>query len=297
GNNGDVDPTTTTNIGIGSKDTYNDDHYDGYLDEVRLANTLRSDDWIAAQYLSTNDNLITFGTEEESGAISISSADNQSFTVGQSPTTIETITITESPSTATITAANDIRVKIPTGFNMTWDYTDTIATIGGGAASKVSTSTSYEDSNKTLVINVTSDFATSDSITISDLSFCNFTATSSTDNLELEVDNASTTVAYDDKTITINPGGASYLKVTGTATMTAGGSNELTITAYDLNDNVATGYTGSKSLTFSGPANAPDGTVPTVEGTNIGTSTIVNFTSGQSDADAATLIAYKAETT
>ena len=88
-----------------------------------------------------------------------------------------------------------------------------------------------------------------------------------------------------------------YFRVTGSASMTAGGSNELTITAYDANDNVATSYTGSQNLTFSGPSNAPDGTVPTVEGTDVGTSTAVNFTNGVSDAGTATLIAYMAETT
>jgi len=92
-------------------------------------------------------------------------------------------------------------------------------------------------------------------------------------------------------------GPASYFKITGNSSMTAGTTNELTITAYDENDNVATHYTGSKSLTFSGPGNAPDGTVPTVEGVDVGTVTPVNFINGVSDAGAATLIAYKAEST
>ena len=91
-------------------------------------------------------------------------------------------------------------------------------------------------------------------------------------------------------------GAPGYFKITGNALMTAGASNELTITAYDANDNVATGYTGSKSLTFSGPSNAPDGTVPTVEATAIGTATAINFTNGVSDPGTATLIAYRAET-
>ncbi|MBA7696795.1 hypothetical protein ES703_105447 [subsurface metagenome] len=95
--------------------------------------------------------------------------------------------------------------------------------------------------------------------------------------------------------LTVNPAEASYLKVTGSSTIAAGGSEELTITAYDANDNVATGYEGLKPLTFSGPGNAPDGTVPTVEGTNIGTAVDVNFIAGVSDTDAATLVAYKAE--
>jgi hypothetical protein len=88
-----------------------------------------------------------------------------------------------------------------------------------------------------------------------------------------------------------------YLMVTGSSSMDAGESNELTITAYDANGNVATSYTGSQNLIFSGPSSASDGTMPTVEGADVGTSTTVNFTNGVSDTGAATLIAYRAETT
>ncbi len=94
----------------------------------------------------------------------------------------------------------------------------------------------------------------------------------------------------------ITASATSYLRVTGTGTMTAGTENELTITAYDTYDNVAEGYSGNKTLTFTGPANAPDGTPPTVEGSGI-SSVIVHFTNGVSDSNDATLIAYRAETT
>jgi len=87
-----------------------------------------------------------------------------------------------------------------------------------------------------------------------------------------------------------------YFRVTGNGSMTAGTSNELTITAYDASGNMATSYTGSQNLTFSGPSNAPDGTAPTVEGTDVGIATAINFSNGVSDAGAATLIAYRAET-
>jgi hypothetical protein len=101
--------------------------------------------------------------------------------------------------------------------------------------------------------------------------------------------------------LTINPAAAHHLKVTGTATMNAGANNELTVTAYDQYDNVCSSgpnnYTGGKTITFSGPAASPDGNTPTVEGTDVGTVTAVNFTNGVSDAGAATLVAYKAEVT
>lgn len=101
--------------------------------------------------------------------------------------------------------------------------------------------------------------------------------------------------------VTFIPDTAASLRVTGSATMTAGGNNELTITAYDQYSNVVSSgsnnYTGAKSLTFSGPGTAPDGTAPTVEGTTIGSATSVSFTNGVSNTNAATLVAYKAETT
>ncbi len=38
--------------------------FNGTIDEIRISNTARSQDWISAQYLSMNDNFITFGDEE-----------------------------------------------------------------------------------------------------------------------------------------------------------------------------------------------------------------------------------------
>ena len=133
----------------------------------------------------------------------LSSAANQAFIVDDPPAAISTQTVTDDTGTPTITAANDIRVRIPTTFNMIWDTLDVTATIGGGATSKVSSTVSYEDGGKTLVVDVTTDFAAGDEITISDLSFRDFTALSSADNLELEVNNDGVVSATDDKTITI----------------------------------------------------------------------------------------------
>jgi len=87
-----------------------------------------------------------------------------------------------------------------------------------------------------------------------------------------------------------------YLKVTGTGTMTAGTTNELTVTAHDDYDVVNTPYSGLKNLTFSGLSAAPDGNIPTVEGVNFGSAVTVTFTSGVSAATGLTLIAYRAET-
>jgi 3-dehydroquinate dehydratase len=101
----------------------------------------------------------------------------------------------------------------------------------------------------------------------------------------------------DTATWSVSPASATRLEVTGSATMTAGATNELTITAKDLYGNTDTSYTGSKSLVFSGPTTAPGGQTPTVESVGIGSSTTVAFTSGVSNTSAATLIAYRAEST
>ncbi|MGH2570390.1 MAG: FlgD immunoglobulin-like domain containing protein [bacterium] len=135
--------------------------------------------------------------------LSISSAADQTFVVGAAPAAISPIRITDDGTVPAIAAANDLRVRIPAGFPMEWDTTDLAATIVGVAAGKVSATVSYEDAGKTLVIDVTSDFAAADQITISDLSFENFSGTSSSDNLELEIGNDGALSALDDKTIEI----------------------------------------------------------------------------------------------
>ncbi len=53
-------------------------------------------------------------------AQTIASAANQTFVVGNPPTTMSAITITDAKP-PTITAANDIRIRIPASFNMTWN--------------------------------------------------------------------------------------------------------------------------------------------------------------------------------
>ena len=138
------------------------------------------------------------------GAQTISSATDQAFLVGDAATAAETVTITDHGSTPVITDTSNLRIRIPTGFNMIWDTTVTSVTIGGGASGKVSgTLLSYENGNKTLVLDVTSDFAASDQITVSGQKFTTFSDSSAVDNLELDWDNDATGDATDDKTIEI----------------------------------------------------------------------------------------------
>ncbi|MHC4216878.1 MAG: YCF48-related protein [Planctomycetota bacterium] len=143
------------------------------------------------------------GADEVTSPLRIASGANQTFTEGDSTTAISPITVTDQSATPAVTAVNDIRIRIPAGFNMDWDIFDTLATISGSAAGKVSSTVTYEDSDKTLVIDVTSDFAASDAITISDLSYTNFSAASSTDYLDLDINDDATADATDSRTIEI----------------------------------------------------------------------------------------------
>ena len=81
---------------------------------------------------------------------------------------------------------------------------------------------------------------------------------------------------------------ATRLVITGSATQTAGTSQNLTITAKDANGNTAVSYTGDKTLTFSG-ANSINGNIPTVTdktgtATNFGTGTTITFVNGVATA-------------
>ncbi len=87
---------------------------------------------------------------------------------------INAITVTDF-STAEITAANDIRIQIPAGVNAIWDVTDLTATLGGTESAKASATVSYLDT-KTLLIDVTTNFANSGTLIVSDLNFIGHTA-------------------------------------------------------------------------------------------------------------------------
>src|SRR6266516_4540081 len=133
----------------------------------------------------------------------LASAANQVFVVGQAPTTIAAITVAEG-ATPTITAANDIRIRIPATFNMTWNTALTTATITGSGAGKVSPTVSYADAGKTLVLNVTSNFVGSDQLVVSGLQYTSFTAPSASDYLQLVVFGpAASTASRDSRTLQI----------------------------------------------------------------------------------------------
>jgi hypothetical protein len=86
--------------------------------------------------------------------------------------------------------------------------------------------------------------------------------------------------------VTVAPATAAKLVLAAATTiLAAGDTDNLTTTAQDTYGNVATAYTGSKSLTFSGAPASPGGTVSTVvnsSGTvvNFGSTTAITFSAG-----------------
>src|SRR5437016_1812435 len=127
----------------------------------------------------------------------IASAADQLFLVGQAATAMSAVTITDA-ATPTITAAQDIRIRIPVSFNMTWNTALTTATITGSGAGKVATTVSYEDGGKTLVLNVTTNFAGSDQIVVSGLQYTGFTAPSASDYLQAVISGSGGSTAASD---------------------------------------------------------------------------------------------------
>jgi uncharacterized repeat protein (TIGR01451 family) len=113
---------------------------------------------------------------------------------------------------------------------MIWNTAITTATIGGVAAGKMSSAVTYEDAGKTVVLNVTTNFAGSDQITVSGLQFTSFTAISAAANLQLVVaGSGGATADLDDKSIVIASAGVTFTP--HTATVSRLPSNAVTYTA------------------------------------------------------------------
>jgi hypothetical protein len=95
-------------------------------------------------------------------------------------------------------------------------------------------------------------------------------------------------------TITYTPGTVAKLVMTGSATQTAGTPQTITVTAQDANGNTATGYSGAKSLTFSGAASSVSPvSAPTVDDSAFGTPTSLTFTNGVATGS---MVLYQAAT-
>lgn len=77
--------------------------------------------------------------------------------------------------------------------------------------------------------------------------------------------------------VSVGPATAATFTIPTPSTQTAGAAFNVNLTAYDTYGNTATGYSGSQTITFSGPANSPNGTAPSYPAT-------VSFSSGSGTA-------------
>lgn len=144
--------------------------------------------------------------EQKPGNPTISSASNKYFALTNDSNSVSAadITITDDSAVSTIKADRDLRIRIPSTLSMKWDASGSGISISGSAAGKVSSSFSYEQDDRYLVIPVNEDFAAGESITISGLKFTMLTASGSEKNLELIIDGADGyPIAYDDKGISL----------------------------------------------------------------------------------------------
>lgn len=192
---------------------------------------------------------------------------------------ITTLTVTDF-STAEITSANDIRIRIPAGVQATWDTSDLTATLGGTASAKASGTVSYPDS-KTLLIDVTTNFANSDTLTIAGLSYIG-TGSSTATALDWAIDGASLTylagnantqitavnVTLTGSIQTVDVGQISAinaLTVTDDATTQVTATNDIRIkipagvnAVWDTSDLTTAAYTGTASAKASTTVSYPD---------------------------------------
>jgi hypothetical protein len=119
------------------------------------------------------------------------------------------------------------------------------------------------------------------SVTLKDVQTTTVTVSDATDSL----------AGVSSGSILVGPASAASFGVTTPATPTAGTAFSATITALDAYGNTATSYTGSKTLSFSGPSSSPGGSAPSYPSS-------VSFSSGVGtpsltlyDAQSAALIA------
>ncbi len=132
-----------------------------------------------------------------------------------------------------ITAADDIRIRIPAGFPLRWDASLISASLAGSAAGKVDPAIkAYEDLDQTLVLDVVASFVPGDQLLISGLGFEGFLHPAPASYLELEVDDDGSVAAFDDKTIAITAAGGPNLSSFDNQLFTLGQAPTLAQTLY-----------------------------------------------------------------
>lgn len=142
------------------------------------------------------------------------------------------LTFTDDASLATVSALQDLRIIIPSTVNAYWDTFVTMPLFTGtavpGGGWKIANRVTYPD-NKTMLIDVTSDFAAGDTLIIPGLSIFGDPSISSAAPLEFKTSSAGLNVSGNAGTnITVTAGALTFTSVSPGA-LTAGTSNTATI--------------------------------------------------------------------
>ena len=161
----------------------------------------------------------------------LSSAGNQTFGVGDPSTGIPTLTLTDSPVTANLTAATDIRIRIHGTLAASFDTSVANPTLGGSGAGNITLPVTYPTASE-MAPDVTTTFAAGDTLTVAGLALMTFVAESS-GSLQLSYDGGSVYPVVDNKVFSIVD------------------SNPPTIIARDTADLDGDGWIDALQVTFS----------------------------------------------
>ncbi len=181
-------------------------------------------------------------TLDTAGTQSITATDTGSsnMTGTESGTTVQagaakTLTITGFPTSDTAGAAGHVVVTAFDAYgNVATGYTGTVSITSSDPQAVLPSSFTFPGTTGTYTFDVTLDTAGTQSITATDIGMSSLTAAESN--------------------IGVTAAPASTLKVTGFPKSDTGGTaGHVVVTAYDAYGNVATGYTGTVSLTSSDP--------------------------------------------
>lgn len=159
---------------------------------------------------------------------SFTSADSFGYKNGDAAQTVPAITVTEAAAAPlNTTATNDIRIRIPNsagyGTGPTWDTSVTTVTITGTASAKCSTTVTYGNANRDLIIDVTVNFAGGDEITVSGMRFSTLAAAYALDSLQLVLDGVGTVYSTDKRMFSVGP---PTITVDAMPTVSASAANE-----------------------------------------------------------------------
>ncbi|WP_461521653.1 DUF2341 domain-containing protein, partial [Porticoccus sp.] len=122
-------PNTDSSYGaIGSNEAGANSFFDGSVDEVRIANTARSADWMAAQYASMSDHFVTISPQQEAAGVLDNDIDPDGDSLTVNTTPISDVT----NGTLLLNADGSFSYTPDAGFNGSDSFTYQVSDGNGG---------------------------------------------------------------------------------------------------------------------------------------------------------------------